>query len=51
MAFQVEDMDEAVDDLRSKGIEVESIRTDSFTGKRFTFSPDPDGLPIELYEK
>ncbi|NCB90212.1 MAG: VOC family protein, partial [Gammaproteobacteria bacterium] len=26
------------------------IRIDPFTGKRFTFFNDPDGLPLELYE-
>lgn len=29
----------------------EPIRTDEYTGKRFVFFNDPDGLPIELYEK
>ena len=28
----------------------EDIRTDEFTGRRFTFFADPDGLPLELYE-
>ena len=27
------------------------IRTDEYTGKRFVFFSDPDGLAIELYEK
>jgi glyoxylase I family protein len=30
---------------------VEPIRVDEFTEKRFTFVADPDGLPIEFYEK
>ena len=51
LAFEVEDIDVAVGALTSKGIEVENIRTDEFTGKRFTFFSDPDGLPIELYEQ
>ena len=29
----------------------EPIRTDEYTGKQFVFFSDPDGLPIELYEK
>jgi glyoxylase I family protein len=29
---------------------VEPLRRDEFTGKRFTFFADPDGLPLELYE-
>ena len=28
----------------------EPIRLDEFTGCRFSFFPDPDGLPLELYE-
>lgn len=27
-----------------------SGRVDEYTGKRFTFCADPDGLPLELYE-
>lgn len=50
LAFSVNNLDEAVANLKSKGIELESIRTDEFTQKRFTFFNDPDGLPIELYE-
>jgi glyoxylase I family protein len=30
---------------------VEPIRHDDLTGKRFTFFADPDGLPLELYER
>jgi glyoxylase I family protein len=29
---------------------VEEIRVDEYTGRRFTFFADPDGLPLELYE-
>jgi glyoxylase I family protein len=50
LAFEVADIDEAVEDLRSKGVVVEPVRTDENTGKRFTFFADPDGLPLELYE-
>jgi hypothetical protein len=31
-------------------VEVEPVRVDELTGKRFTFFADPDGLPLELYE-
>ena len=51
LAFEVNDLDESVSELNRKGIETESIRMDEFTQKRFTFFADPDGLPIELYEK
>jgi glyoxylase I family protein len=51
LAFEVEDIEEAVRDLERIDMDVESIRVDEFTGKKFTFFADPDGLPIELYEK
>ena len=51
LAFEVDDVNGAVFHIREYGIEVEPIRIDEFTGKRFTFFADPDGLPIELYEK
>ncbi len=51
LAFEVTDIDFTVADLQEKGIELETIRVDEWTGKRFTFFSDPDGLPIELYEK
>lgn len=51
LAFEVEDIDVAVHQLKSKGVAIENIRADEFTGKRFTFFSDPDDLPIELYEQ
>ncbi|MBD5414701.1 MAG: VOC family protein [Bacteroides sp.] len=51
LAFEVDDIDRAVDDLNAKGVDHEAIRTDENTGKRFVFFQDPDGLPIEFYEK
>lgn len=50
LAFAVKDIDLAVTELLSKNIEVEEVRTDDLTSKRYTFFKDPDGLPIELYE-
>ncbi|WP_286748334.1 VOC family protein [Roseivirga sp. UBA1976] len=50
LAFEVENIEEAVDSLKLKGVITEPIRTDEYTGKRFTFFTDPDGLPLELYE-
>lgn len=50
LAFEVEDIDESVSYLQSRGIEVELIRIDEITGKRFTFFQDPDRLPLEIYE-
>lgn len=51
LAFEVDDLNIAVSDLEKKNVVVEPIRVDEFTGKRFTFFADPDGLPLELYEK
>lgn len=50
LAFITDDLDAAVAQLSSKGIDVEPIRVDPYTDKRFTFFADPDGLPLELYE-
>ena len=51
LAFEVADLDEAVRELEDKGVVVEPVRIDEHTGKRFTFFADPDGLPLELYER
>ena len=51
LAFRVPDVDAAAQELRDQAIAVEAIRIDEFTGKRFTFFADPDGLPLELYEQ
>lgn len=50
LAFAVTDLDATVAQLQSKGIELEPIRLDELTNKRFVFFRDPDGLPLELYE-
>lgn len=51
LAFEVDDVAAAVGEIEGKGVACEPIRTDEYTGKRFVFFSDPDGLPIELYEK
>ncbi|MCG3731046.1 SMU1112c/YaeR family gloxylase I-like metalloprotein [Vibrio cincinnatiensis] len=51
LAFVVSSVESAANELQANGIDVEPIRVDEFTGKRFTFFKDPDGLPLELYEK
>jgi glyoxylase I family protein len=50
LAFEVENVSEAVNYLKSQGIEVEDIRIDELTNKKFTFFKDPDNLPLEIYE-
>ena len=51
LAFEVDDIIETVQELDAMGIEHEEVRTDEYTGKRFLFFQDPDGLPIEVYER
>lgn len=51
LAFAVDSVEDAVNELKYKGIIPEPIRMDETSGKRFTFFQDPDGLPIELYER
>jgi glyoxylase I family protein len=50
LAFEVDDVEKTVQGLKKHNVTSEPIRTDEFTGKKFTFIFDPDGLPIELYE-
>jgi glyoxylase I family protein len=50
LAFAVDDLDSWAAHLTANGIVVEDIRVDEYTGRRFTFFADPDGLPLELYE-
>lgn len=51
LAFEVSNLDYAVAELKTKGVEVEPIRVDEYTEKRFTFFADPDNQPLELYER
>ncbi|MBA4851240.1 VOC family protein [Emticicia sp. BO119] len=50
LAFEVADVEAAKAAIEEKGVAVEPIRIDEFTGKKFTFFADPDDLPIEIYE-
>ena len=51
LAFEVDNIAETVAELDALGVAHEEVRTDEFTGKHFLFFQDPDGLPIEVYEK
>ena len=51
VAFRVENLDAEIQRLVDFGIVAEAVRVDEYTGKRFTFFADPDGLPLELYEE
>jgi glyoxylase I family protein len=51
LAFAVDDVETAAAELTAKGVAVEPVRTDELTGKRFVFFTDPNGQPLELYER
>ena len=51
LAFAVPDIDAAIEWLSAQQVTAEPVRIDEFTGRRFTFFADPDGLPLELYEE
>ena len=50
LAFAVDEVAQCKTWLERQGVAVEPIRTDEYTGRRFTFFADPDGLPLKLYE-
>ena len=50
LAFAVADVARCAAQLAAAGVAVQDIRVDEFTGRRFVFFADPDGLPLELYE-
>jgi glyoxylase I family protein len=50
LAFAVENIEEAVNELLDKNINVQEIRVDELTNKKFCFFYDPNGQPLELYE-
>ena len=50
LAFSVENIDESVGELVAKGVDVQGIRIDEITNKKFCFFYDPNGQPLELYE-
>lgn len=50
LAFEVENLESIIKHLENFNLIVEPIRVDETTNKRFTFTTDPDNLPIEFYE-
>jgi glyoxylase I family protein len=50
LAFGVADIEKARAELISKSIDVQAIRTDEGTNKKFCFFNDPNDQPLELYE-
>jgi glyoxylase I family protein len=51
LAFEINDIEASRSYLLSESVDCEEIRVDEFTNKAFFFISDPDGLPIEFYEK
>lgn len=51
LAFKVDNVDVWKSYLKRNGVVVEGVRIDELTGHRFVFFADPDGLPLELYER
>jgi glyoxylase I family protein len=50
LAFLVADITQVIEHLEAHGVVTEPIRVDEYTGRKYTFFADPDGLPLELYE-
>jgi glyoxylase I family protein len=50
LAFAVADLEASVEELIRQGVDVQGIRIDEITNKRFCFFYDPNGQPLELYE-
>ena len=51
LAFAVDDVVAWMEFLRSKSVEVQDIRIDEITQKKFTFFYDPNRQPLELYDR
>ena len=51
LAFEVDNLDKAVAELKHQGIETEPIRLNQKNSKRMTFFKDPDDLPLEINER
>lgn len=50
LCFAVDDVAACKREIEARGVAVQDIRVDEYTGRRFVFFNDPDGLPLELYE-
>lgn len=50
LAFAVADVEASALYLKNKGVDVQEVRVDELTGKKFVFFNDPNGQPLELYE-
>ena len=50
LAFAVDNVEAWISFLRSKNVDVQDVRIDEITLKKFTFFYDPNVQPLELYE-
>lgn len=50
LAFAVDDVEAALQELKEKGIKTTALQIDTKTGKPMAFFFDPDELPLELSE-
>ena len=50
LAFAVENIETSFNELLQHGVDVQEIRIDELTKKKFCFFYDPNGQPLELYE-
>jgi len=50
LAFAVEDVEASAAYLKSRDVDVQEVRVDELTGKKFVFFNDPNGQPLEMYE-
>jgi len=50
LAFSVNSVESCREYLLSHHVDVQAIRLDEYTNKKFMFFSDPDGPPLELYE-
>jgi glyoxylase I family protein len=50
LAFRVQNLELVLAHLQQHQVACQEIRVDAYTGRRFCFFADPDGLPLELYE-
>jgi glyoxylase I family protein len=50
LAFTVPDFDQARARLLAAGVDLEEVRIDPTTDKRYFFFRDPDDLPLEIVE-
>ena len=51
LAFQVESLDDVIEQLGTKQIRITDGPTTSFSGSRFIFIDAPDGYEVELIER